>query len=177
MLAIRQPVATGNSHVSVVSLQLSVVQLSESVQARARPVQVPVSSQLSDTVQYCPSSQLTPVRGVQAPGEPGSQISHCELAGFVSPLSQQEPSMAQRPARGVAKHTPMDSLQLSLVQLSPSSHDRVEPTQVPDESQMSGFVQKSPSSQLSPTRTLKDVVSRDGSHSRHSLLGSRSPVA
>ena len=55
-----QPPESVFTQAFVVSLQLSVVQLRESLQSRAVPPQVPAALQVSTAVQNCPSSQDVP---------------------------------------------------------------------------------------------------------------------
>ena len=60
-LPMMQPPESALTQAFVVSLQLSVVQLSASAHGRAMPTHLAAASQESSTVQYCPSSHAVPV--------------------------------------------------------------------------------------------------------------------
>jgi hypothetical protein len=163
------------THVSVPSLQESVVQVSESLQL-GRPVQSAEEVQVSLIVQNRPSLQLCPVRAVQDVGlVAGAQTSH-SFAGLVAPPAQQLPPIAHEPPATVLSHRSIASLHESEVHGRLSSQLRATPTHCGVAVHASPTVQYWPSSQLVPTaRSVHARAFTDGSQTWHWLSGLAAP--
>ena len=154
-----------------------------SLHARAAPLPHAASAeQVSPAVQYRPSSQLTPVRAVQAVVDVAiSQVWH-RLAGLMASAAWQTPPITQPlhvithmllvvsqicPAAHVAmpaSQRSVSSLQLSVPsQVTPSSQLRAAlPPHAASAEQVSPVVQYWPSSQTAPVLAVQAVLELPG---------------
>ena len=146
-LALRQqPGISVCSHVPLLGLQVSVVQMSLSSQSLGPPGTQTPAWQVSPTVQGLPSSQAAPFGLFAKPQTPFVQVAcwHWSVDGG------QSVALVQQPAIGVCTHWPVSGLQVSTVQGLLSSQSLGPPgTQTPAW-QVSPTVQGLPSSQAAP---------------------------
>lgn len=137
-------------------------------------VGLPPALHASGVVQYCPSSQATPVRADHEVVLADGRHSWQAFAGLIAPASTHAPPMRQPAETGCTQVSAISSHE-SVVQLSASAQSIAAPDRQVPPLQASPAVQNIPSLHGS---VLVDqaVVLRTGSHSSHGFAGFASPA-